>query len=186
MGVDPASPDALLKLSDPSVVSASAITHAIETDATGPEYGTFRGCLDGEWLVTSPGPMQWQRSGEFARALKRKGVRSIVLGDLTEEWYLYSIAHGPIHSMEEVKKNLERYYPVEFVEEAMKLYRVVPEGSPVKEFMKLFGEISSTAQVHCPVRMLARDLIDAGFPVLRYEIAWTPEQMRPEGAFLAV
>ena len=181
VGVDPTAPDALAKLSDPNVVSASAITHVIETDATGPEYGTFRGCLDGEWLAVSPEPMEWQRSGEFARALKSKGVRSIVIGDLTEEWYLYSIAHGPIHSMEEVKKNLERYYPLDFVEKVMKLYRTVPEGSPVKDFMRLFGEISGTAQVHCPVRIFARDLINAGFPVLRYEIAWTPEQVRPEG-----
>ena len=184
VGIDPAAPDALAKLSDPSVVPASTITHAIETDATGPEYGTFRGCLDGEWLAIAPGPMEWQRSGEFARALKRKGVRSVVVGDLTEEWYLYSIAHGAVHSMSEVRANLERYYPAEFVEGAMKLFPTVPEGAPIKDFMRLFGEISSTAQVHCPVRILARDLTNAGYPVLRYEIAWTPEQVRPEGPYL--
>lgn len=181
VGIDPAAPDALAKLSDPSVVPASTITHAIETVAAGPEYGTFRGCLDGEWLASSPGPMEWQRSGEFARALKRKGVRSIVVGDLTEEWYLYSIAHGAVHSTAEVQANLERYYPAEFVEGAMKLFRTVPEGAPIKDFMRLFGEISSAAQVHCPVRILARDLTNAEYPVLRYEIAWTPEQVRPEG-----
>ena len=122
--------------------------------------------------------MEWQRSGEFAHALKARGVKSIVVGDLTEEWYLYSIAHGEIHSMDEVASNLERYYPRDFVEKALKLWRTVPEGSPPEAFMRLFGEISSTAQVHCPVRILARDLINAGFPVLRYEIAWTPEQVR--------
>lgn len=182
VGLDPAAPDALVKLSDPSVVPASAITHAIETDATGPEYGTFRGSLDGDWLATSPGPMEWQRSGAFAHALKRKGVRSVVVGDLTEEWYLYSIAHGAVHSTAEVRANLERYYPADFVDGALPLFRTVPEGAPVKDFMRLFGEVSSTAQVHCPVRILARDLTNAGFPVLRYEIAWTPEQVRPEGS----
>lgn len=182
VGIDPTAPDALAKLSDPAVVPASTITRVIETDETGPENGTFRGCLDGDWLATSPGPMEWQRSGQFARALKARGVRSIVVGDLTEEWYLYSIAHGDIHSMEEVKSNLHRYYPKDFVDKVMKLWRTIPEGSPPADFMRVFGEISSTAQVHCPVRILARDLVNAGFPVLRYEIAWTPEQMRqPHG-----
>jgi hypothetical protein len=125
--------------------------------------------------------MEWQRSGEFARALKAKGVRSIVVGDLTEEWYLYSLSHGPIYSMEEVKANLERYYPKDFVEKFLPLYYTVPDGSSTEDFMKLFGEMSSTAQVHCPVRILARDLTNAGFPVLRYEMAWTPEQVRPHG-----
>ena len=31
------------------------------------------------------------------------------------------------------------------------------------------------------MRLLARDLLKAGFPVLRYEIRWTPEQVRPFG-----
>ncbi|EKM58177.1 uncharacterized protein PHACADRAFT_252281 [Phanerochaete carnosa HHB-10118-sp] len=181
VGIDPAAPDAFAKLSDPAVVPASVITHAIETDATGPEHGTFRGCLDGDWLATRPSPMEWQRSGEFARALKAKGVRSIVVGDLTEEWYLYAIACGELHSMDEVKTNLERFYPTDFNNKVVPLWRTVPEGSPPEDFMRLFGEISSMAQVHCPVRILARDLINAGFPVLRYEIAWTPEQVRPKG-----
>ena len=162
--------------------STDKIIHVIETDAVGIEYGTYRGCLDGDWLAVTPSPMEWQRSGEFARSLKTKGVRSIIVGDLTEEWYLYSIAHGDINSMDEGKLNLERYYPKDFVEKTMPLYRTVPEGSPPEAFMRLFGEISSTAQVHCPVRILARDLTNAGFPVLRYEIAWTPEQVRqPHG-----
>lgn len=180
LDIDPAASDAIEKIGDPSDAPAETMAKIIETE-TNASWSTFRGCLDGSWLSDSPGPMEWQRSGGFAAKLKEKGLRSIVLGDLTEEWYLYSIAHGPIHSMDEVKVNLLRYYQPDFVEKAMKMYRTVPAGSPTEDFMRLFGEISSAAQVHTPVRILARDLTNAGFPVLRYEIAWTPEQVRPHG-----
>lgn len=32
--------------------------------------------------------MTWQRSGNLARSPREKGVTSIVIGDLSEEWYL--------------------------------------------------------------------------------------------------
>jgi len=44
--------------------------------------------------------------------------------------------------------------------------------------VRFFGRIASDMQVHVPVRMFARDLIKSGFPVLRYSIRWTPEQVR--------
>jgi len=124
--------------------------------------------------------MEWQRSGSFAAALKKKGVKSIVVGDLKEEWYLYSIAH-PIKSYQDIKLNLERYYQVDMVEKSLELYRKPSEDDGEEEFVKLFGEVLSEGQVHLPVRLLARDLVNAGFPVLRYEIRWTPEQVRPLG-----
>ncbi|KAJ3519234.1 hypothetical protein NM688_g9330 [Phlebia brevispora] len=80
--------------------------------------------------------------------------------------------------MNDIILNLDRYYQREFVSKIMAMYRVVPEGAPIEEYEKLFGEISSALQVHLPVRMLARDLVNAGYPVLRYEIRWTPEQIR--------
>ncbi|PSS37448.1 hypothetical protein PHLCEN_2v655 [Hermanssonia centrifuga] len=180
LDVDRDAPDVLSKLRNPELVSGESIMHAIETDGLGLQYGTFRGALGGTWLASSPDPMEWQRSGEFARALKRKGVRAIVVGDLTEEWYLYSIAH-PVASMDDIKLNLERYYQKEMVDKILELYRIVPDGAPVEEYKKLLGEILSDGQVHLPVRLLARDLVNAGFPVLRYEIGWTPEQGRPLG-----
>ena len=39
----------------------------------------------------------------------------------------------------------------------------------------------SDGQVRLPIRLLARDLHASEFPVLRYEIRWTPEQGRPKG-----
>lgn len=124
--------------------------------------------------------MIWQRSGDFARALKAKGVRSIVVGDLTEEWYLYSIAH-PVRTVRDVRHNADRYYPAEVVERLLGMYRALPDDAPEDEVKRLFGELMSDGQVHLPVRLLARDLMAAGFPVVRYEIRWTPEQLRPFG-----
>ncbi|KAH8089868.1 carboxylesterase [Cristinia sonorae] len=182
LNLDPSSPEVLSKLRDPNFVSTTAITHAIETDAFGAQYGTFRGTLDGDWMPSDP--MEWQRSGAFAAALKSKGVKSIIVGDLTEEWYLYAIAH-PVKSMSDVEMNLERYYQVEMVERVLKLYEdqavLIPEGAPPEEFERFMGRILSEGQVHLPVRILARDMLKAGFPILRYDIRWTPEQLRPLG-----
>lgn len=169
-----------MKLSDPTIIPAAAITKVIEEDKLGLQYGTFRGCLDGPWLSSSPDPMAWQRDGGFAHALKSKGIRNIIVGDLTEEWYLYSIAH-PVSSMADIALNLERYFHKDFVDKTLAMYRTVPDGSSVEEYQKLLGEILCDGQVHLPVRLLARDLVNAGFPVLRYEIRWTPEQLRPFG-----
>ncbi|GBE88869.1 hypothetical protein SCP_1402770 [Sparassis crispa] len=178
--LDPDAPDLLATLRDPEQVPWSVITHAIETDAVGIEHGTFRGCMDDVWMSSAPEPMEWQRSGGFARALQARGVRCIVVGDLTEEWYLYSIAH-PVTSMRDVELNMERYYQIDVVKKMMTKYREVPAGSSEEEFKRLFGEMLSEGQVHLPVRLLARDLMAAGFPVIRYEIGWTPEQVRPFG-----
>ncbi|PCH34967.1 carboxylesterase [Wolfiporia cocos MD-104 SS10] len=178
--LDPDSPDVLATLRDPTKISSSQLTQAIETDAVGVEYGTFRGCLDDSWLAASPDPMAWQRGGDFARSLKAKGVRSIVVGELSEEWYLYAIAH-PVHSMRDIEQNMERYYQTDIVKKMLKHYRTLPDGASDEEVMKLLGEIVSDGQVYLPVRILARDLLAADFPVVRYQIRWTPEQVRPLG-----
>ena len=183
--LDPNDPDILTTLRDPAKVPYSAITQVIETDAIGIEYGTFRGCLDGTWLSSVPDPMAWQRSGAFAQGLWDKGVRSIIVGDLTEEWYLYAIAH-PVPSSKHIVPNLERYYSHDIVQEAMKMYKTVSEDAGIPEVERLFGDIFCDLQVHLPVRLLARDLSNAGFPVLRYEIRWTPEQMRNKGRFTVI
>ncbi|THH16881.1 hypothetical protein EUX98_g9230 [Antrodiella citrinella] len=184
LNLDPSSPDVLTQLRDPALVPASAITHVIETDALGAQYGTFRGTTDGVWMHADP--MAWQRSGGFAHALKAKEVKSVVVGDLTEEWYLYAIAHE-VRRIKDVEVNLERYYQEEMVQRVLELYvdekvpEGVPEGAPKEVVERFMGRILSEGQVHLPVRVLTRDLVAAGFPVLRYEIRWTPEQVRPLG-----
>ena len=52
-----------------------------------------------------------------------------------------------------------------------------------EELERLYGRVLSEGQVHLPVRLFARDMVNAGFPVVRYEIRWTPEQVRPFGTF---
>lgn len=124
--------------------------------------------------------MAWQRSGAFARGLRARGVRSVVLGDLTEEWYLYSIAH-PVRAPQDVRDNVRRYYPDTIADKMLACYPPLREGAGTKEMKRYMGEVLADCQLHFPVRLLARDLLNAGFPVLRYEIRWTPEQFRPFG-----
>ncbi|KAH9916045.1 carboxylesterase [Fomitopsis serialis] len=178
LGLDPSSADALSRLRDTSTLPWDKLTHVIETDKIGTEFGSFRGALDGTWLATTPDPMAWQRSGGFARALREKGVRSIVVGDLTEEWYLYSIAH-PVNTEEDVVHNVRRYYPGDVVDKMLACYPAVPQDADQKQLERYMGDVLADGQVHFPVRLFARDLLNAAFPVLRYEIRWTPEQYRP-------
>ncbi|RXW23456.1 hypothetical protein EST38_g2421 [Candolleomyces aberdarensis] len=175
--LDPDADDVLETLKDPTRVSSSDLTNTIEHLES---YGTFRGCLSDDWIITSPGPMERQRNGTFSRALQARGVRFVVFGDLTEEWYLYSIAH-PIERAEDVITNLERYFSSSLVRDLVGQYPALPPKAKKKDLKRRFGEILSVAQVHLPVRVLARDLVDNGFPVLRYEIRWTPEELRPFG-----
>ncbi|KAH9888028.1 carboxylesterase [Cubamyces lactineus] len=175
--LDPSAPDILETLRDPHRVPWSAITHAIETDALGVIYGTFRGCWEQAWIGDTD-TMAWQRTGGLARGLAAHGVRAVVVGDLTEEWYIYSLSH-PIASASDIVTNMERYYRADVVHKMIEAFGKDPADP--EEATRVFGELLAEGQVHLPVRLLARDLIDAGYPVVRYEIAWTPEQVRPFG-----
>lgn len=179
--MDPGTPDILDTLKDPLRVPWSDITDIIdsETDIL-EEYGTFRACLSDDWLSMSTDPLTWQRSRAFARSLKAHGVRSIIVGDLTEEWFLYSTPH-PIETLRDITPNLRRYFPEDVVKRMVDKWRTLPDNASREEVQMLYGEILSCGQVHLPVRLLARDLQKAGFPVLRYEIGWTPEQNRAKG-----
>jgi hypothetical protein len=179
LGLDPDAVDTLAILRDPSKTSWQSITELIDSESLG-THGTFRGCLDGAWLSNSPDPMTWQRSGGLARGLLEHGVRNVIVGDLSEEWYLYSIAH-PIKQKQDIQQNLERYYPADIVQDMIRSYCSLPDDAEAEEFEKLFGIILSAGQVHLPVRLLHRDLLQEDFPAFRYTIEWTPEQFRPKG-----
>ncbi|KAI0307070.1 Alpha/Beta hydrolase protein [Multifurca ochricompacta] len=182
LGLDPDATDTLSILRDPAKTSWQSITDLIDSEALGP-HGTFRGCMDGAWLSNNPDPMTWQRTGGLARGLLEHGVRNVIIGDLSEEWYLYSIAH-PIKQKQDVQKNLERYYPTDIVQNMIELYGSPPDDAEAEEFEKLFGVILSAAQVHLPVRLFHRDLLQEDYPAFRYTIAWTPEQARPNPGFV--
>lgn len=123
--------------------------------------------------------MAWQRqrAGGLADGLRTAGVRSVVVGDLRDEWYLYAIAH-PIARAADIRPNLLRYYAAPLVDAFLTCYPPLDGAAGQEECERRFGEVLSDGQVHLPVRVLARDLVEAGFPVLRYEIRWTPEQVR--------
>ncbi|KAF8159277.1 carboxylesterase [Crassisporium funariophilum] len=177
--LDPDSPDILATLRDPVKVPWESMTTVIE-DGTLGSHGTFRGCLADDWLSIMPGPMACQRSGDLARGLRAHGVKGVIIGDLIEEWYLYSIAH-PINGPLDILPNLKRYFPAEVAENLLKAFPALPDDAAADEAVKLYGDIMSCGQVHLPVRMFARDMEAGGLPVLRYEIRWTPEQDRPLG-----
>ncbi|KAF9485573.1 carboxylesterase [Pholiota conissans] len=177
--LDPEASDTLSILRDPVRIPWSTITHIIETDALG-LFGTFRGCSSKDWATVDPGLMEWQRSGGLARGLKEHGVKSVLIGDLTDEWYLYSIAH-PITGPRDILPNLERYFPKTVAEHMIEAFPPLPESAGSEEATRLYGDIMSFGQVHLPVRVFARDMAANGFPVLRYEIRWSPEQHRPFG-----
>ncbi|KAG6916262.1 hypothetical protein DXG01_007606 [Tephrocybe rancida] len=179
LDLNPDAPDILTTLRDPAKVPWSSITHVIETDILGTK-GTFRGCLTDDWLPTSPDPVSWQRSGGLADGLRAHGVRSVIVGDLSEEWYLYSIAH-PIPTTSDIEPNLTRYLPKDVSARFVEAWRKIPDDASAEEAEKLYGEILSCGQVHLPVRVLAEDLHNVGFPVLRYAIEWAPEQNRTGG-----
>ena len=184
LSLDPSSPTVLEDLRNPDKVPTSAIVHAIDTDALGVEFGTFRGAWEPSWLGSSDA-MEWQRTGGLARGLTAHGVRSVVVGDLTEEWYLYSISH-PIQTIDDVEKNLLRYYRADVVTKMMEVCLAggkAPAEMTQEELVRLLGDMLSEGQVYLPVRLFARDMIQAGFPLVRYVIRWTPEQVRPFGTF---
>ena len=156
-----------------------SFTKIIESNVLGP-YGTFRGCLAEDWVSVEPGPMAWQRSGELGRGLLAHGVKCVVIGDLTDEWFLYSITH-PIKGPQDILPNLERYFPTDVARKLIKEFPPLSKNAKKKEAVKLYGEIMSCGQVHLPIRIFVKDMVASGFPVLRYEIRWIPEQCRIAG-----
>ena len=178
--MDPDSPDILDILRDPIKVPWTEITRVIETDVLAVQDGTFRACLSGDWIHTCPGPMERQRNGDFARALRERGVQSVVVGEVVDEWYIYSLSH-PISSPLDIVPNLKRYFSDAIVEKLVLCFKKLPDNANQEEARELFGRMLSSVQVHIPVRLLHRDLLAAGFPVMRYLLEWTPEQLRPDG-----
>lgn len=194
--LDPSDTNTLTILKDQEKVPWQTITHLIETlDAipgTNPRipFGTFRGCLSQDWWGSDTELMEHQRSGRLARGLKEHGVQSVVIGDVEEEWYLYSLSQ-PVRTREEVEVGLRRYFPEGIVRGLMRDWEEKGRFEAVNEkdgeaamWERVCGEMLSAMQVHLPVRMLARDLCDAEFPVVRYVIEWTPEQCRTGGEIL--
>lgn len=148
LDLDPTSEASLQTLRDSNKVPWESITSAAEELIP---YGTFRGCTDGEFLPNDM--MAYQASPEFASGLKSKGVKFLVVGDMRDEWYLYSIAH-PITDWKSIGDNLRRYYPDAIVERILGHYGEAGmglgkgKGKDVgrEECEKMFGVMLSEGQ----------------------------------------
>jgi len=182
VGLEPYTFSIMRQLKDTDALPTSKITSVIESGQVGAEFDTFRATIDGVWLTNDPDPMTWQRSGGLARGLREKGVRSVIVGDLTEEWFVYGMTHR-VHSYADVELNLRKYYPSDIVTRMLQCYER-PENTPEALF-KFMGKVLSDGQAHLPTRLLARDLINAGYPVLRYEIGWLPARVLRSGGYVS-
>ncbi|KAF8335098.1 hypothetical protein F5887DRAFT_989925 [Amanita rubescens] len=103
-----------------------------------------------------------------------------MVGELKDEWYIYSVSH-PISSPQDVKRHLTKHFPERIVNRLMLCFREISNDEDPEVAQRLFGQALSCALVHLPIRILQRDLLAAGFPVIRYLIEWTPEQLRHIG-----
>jgi len=177
LGLDPSSPTALSDLRDTTKFPAEAIIKVLLDGSVPAPYDTFRDTIDGVWVSPPPEMMEWQRSGNLARGLKDKGVQYIIMGNLTEEWYVYGIIHPGITTMADCVVNMERYFSADVTQKLFACYPALPDSPTQAQVTKFMGTALSDAQVYIPLRILARDLINAGYPILRYEIGWVPEQL---------
>ncbi|KAF8324951.1 hypothetical protein F5887DRAFT_1021320, partial [Amanita rubescens] len=157
--LNPYSPNILDTLRDPVKVPWTAITKAIESDVLGIEHGIFRACQSDDWVPAQWGLMDRQKSAKFARGLRERGVQNIVVGEVSDEWYIYSVSY-PMSSPQDCRGHLTRQFPFRIVRNLMSC---------------------SCVLTHFPIRLLHRDLLEADFPVIRYRIEWTPEQLCPNG-----
>jgi hypothetical protein len=180
--LQPYSRDILDTLRDPVKVPWTAITKVIESDALGIEHGIFRACRSDDWIPTQLGLMDRQRSGKFARGLRERGVQSIVVGEVSDEWYIHSVSH-PMSSPQDCHRHLNSHFSSKTVRKLMCCFREVPDDADLEATRAVLGQALSCVLTHFPVRLLHRELLEADFPVIRYRIEWTPEQLCPNGRF---
>ncbi len=77
------------------------------------------------------------------------------------------------------RRNLERYYDTTMVKDILRMYPLPLQKE--EDIQRFYGDVFSDWQVYLPVRILARDLLNSGYPVLRYQIQWVPEQCKTDG-----
>ncbi|KAJ9640596.1 hypothetical protein H2204_003224 [Knufia peltigerae] len=142
---------------------------------------TFRAVTDGEFIRGDM--IEKFRDGTFARLFKERGVR-ILIGETENEQWLYSKVVPP-ESLAGLPRALENYYAAQVCERLMSLsqYQATLDISSSTdkddraEAERLYGMITSDAQVRAPIRALCHQLMSNGVPVeriLRYRIALRP------------
>ncbi len=135
----PYSRDILDTLRDPVKVPWTAITKVIESNALGIEHGIFRACLSDDWIPAETGLMDSQRSGNFARGLRGRGVQSIVVGEVSDEWYIYSVSH-PMSSPQDCRRHLMRHFSDRIVRRLMSCFKEIPEDGDLEAARAVLGQ----------------------------------------------
>jgi hypothetical protein len=128
--------------------------------------------------------MDRQRSGKFARGLRERGIQSIVVGEVSDEWYIYSVSY-PMSSPQDCRGHLARHFSgsSRIMRDLMSCFTKISEDEDLEVAKAVLGQALSCVLTHFPIRVLLKDLLEADFPVIRYRIEWTPEQFRPNGKF---
>ncbi|WVF67724.1 hypothetical protein IAT40_002483 [Kwoniella sp. CBS 6097] len=165
LGVDPSSLNILSQLRDSSKYPTQRIIKAVQEMG---DQCTFRGVVgDDGWVRTDQ--IDYQRSGGLAKDLRDAGVKCIIVGDVRDEDHFYKGVHFS-KTQADLVPNIARYYPSDQSERFLASYGPIAADATVDEINNLLGRILADGQVHLPVRLLAKELALADFPVVRYAV----------------
>lgn len=165
------------KLSHLRNVSADKLMEVLPTM----KQHTFRAVSDNIFIANTL--LLDLKSGKFSKLLLQKKNFNIVIGEVANEPYLYSVLDTPT-SQEELIVQLENYYPTAAVKEMIKLYPTVPNSLPEVEYheqlRQLFGTIVADGQVYASSRGYVKNLVNNGFPkerIFRYKVSYRPKYL---------
>ncbi|KAH7410565.1 Alpha/Beta hydrolase protein, partial [Cadophora sp. MPI-SDFR-AT-0126] len=132
---------------------------------------TFRPITDEDFILS--GMIEYQRSGEFAREFKRRGMK-LLIGEMLNEESLYSVYNPPEPNEESLRLQIANYYGPTTADRVLPWYKV-PTNTDKKEWLSLYGSIISDGQVRAPSRFLVDSMIKHGVDIKdiwRYQIAY--------------
>ena len=131
---------------------------------------TFRPITDEDFIHS--GMIEYQRSGEFAKEFKKRGMK-LLIGEMLNEESLYSVYNPPEPNEESLRLQIANYYGPTTADRVLPWYKV-PTSTDKKEWLALYGSIISDGQVRAPSRFLVNSLIEHGVDIKdiwRYQIA---------------
>ncbi|KAK0120313.1 hypothetical protein ONS95_011719 [Cadophora gregata] len=135
------------------------------------ENHTFRPITDEDFILS--GMIEYQRSGEFAKEFKKRGMK-LLIGEMLNEESLYSVYNPPEPNEESLRLQITNYYGPTTADRVLPWYKV-PTSNDKREWLALYGSIISDGQVRAPSRFLVNSLIKHGVDVKdiwRYQIAY--------------
>ena len=176
LDLDPSKPGTLETIRDPVKVPSDRLVKAVFDMGT---QSTFRAVVGSDgWC--RPDQMAYQHSGQFARDLKAAGVKCIIMGDVLEEWGWYSGQHV-CREPKDILPNAARWYPIDVAQAIVDSFQPLSSDPTPEECDKRLADVLAAGQVHLPIRILARDLINASFPVVRYTFEKAPVALNLPG-----